>query len=77
MSMCLAESMSLIASTSKLVPGPGWSEQAASSTLLREVKCQEERLAEARASAEAAQRSACELQDSLVAALDDLARCII
>ena len=42
--------------------------------MLRETECQEERLAEATASTEAAQRSACELQDSLSAALCELAR---
>ena len=75
-SMCLVASMSLVHRPSKLVPGAGWSEQAASGTLLREIKCQEERLTEATATSEAAQRSACELQDSLTAALGDLARYI-
>ena len=63
-----------MASTSKVMPGAGWSEQAASGALQRETKCQEDRLIEATASAQAAQRSACELQDSLTAAQSNLAR---
>ena len=73
-SLCLIARTFLVACASKLMPGPGWSEQAASGTLLKEIECQEERLAEATASAEAAQRAACKLQDSLTAALGDLSK---
>ncbi|KAK9843744.1 hypothetical protein WJX81_004731 [Elliptochloris bilobata] len=52
----------------------GWDDQAASSALLREIECQEERLAEATALAEAAKCTALKLQDYVAAALDDLAR---